>query len=249
MQIHTLEPDRPDNWPEALRAMLVNSRQWSEPWFNERPGRGATYDRLHAFLTPELQRYAVRGWHCTRLRDTELQAIRTEGLQVLSEDLVLRRIEAARAAHELTDEVASRLRAGHQAGQRFRNGQLWFGFSRDLPGEPAISRLVRHWGGEAMYWTHEDDERIALVLQRLGRPTIIDAWVPVSGLRTPLQLVDMMCQADLQSAGLLERGDVGSFEAYSTEPVPAGNIIAIDQYPGAAFEQRTRCRGWKKPLK
>lgn len=226
-----------------------HARQWSEPWFNERPGRGGAYDQLHAFLTPELRRYALRGWHCTRLRDAEVQAIRADGIQVLSEEFLLRRIDAARVAQELPEDVASRLRAEHQGGQRNRSGMLWFGFSRDLPGEGATNRFFRYWGGEAMYWAHENDKRVASALQSMGRPTIIDAWVPVSGLPTTTRLMDVICRADLQHAGLLNRGEASDFEHYSTVPIPAKNIITIDQFPGDDFERRTRCRQWTKPLK
>jgi len=249
MQILSFDPGRPETWSEHLRSKLIVSRQWSEPWFNERPGRAGTYDRLHEFLTPELRRYALRGWHCTRLLDTEVHKILNEGLQVLSEDLLLKRIDAAHAADELTNEVATRLRAGNVAGQRNRKGQLWFGFSSDLPDESAISPLLRNWGGEAMYWAHANDGKIAPVLQNLGRPTVIDAWVPISGLRAVQRLVDLVCQVDLQTAGLLEHPEIGNYEDYSTEPVPAENIIAITQYPGTDFERRTRCLAWREALK
>lgn len=249
MQILWFDPDRPDTWSEHLRSKLIASRQWSEPWFNESPDRAGTYDRLHEFLTPELGHYALRGWHCTRLLDVEVLEILKGGLQVLSEDLLLQRIDAAHAAGELTDEVAARLRAGHHAGQRNRRGQLWFGFSSNLPDESAISPLLRNWGGEAMYWAHANDVEIAPVLQNLGRPTVIDAWVPISGLRAVQRLVDLVCQVDLQAAGLLERREVGNYEDCSTEPVLAENIIAITQYPGTDFERRTRCLAWREPLK
>lgn len=249
MQILPLDPDRPDSWSEPLREKLIASRRWSEPWFNESPGRAGNYDQLHEFLTPEVRRYALRGWHCTRLLDAEVQDILKDGLQVLSEDLLIKRIDAAQAAGDLANEVAARLRVGHQAGHWSRKGQLWFGFSSELPDEQAVSPLLRSWGGEAMYWAHTNDGQIAPVLQNLGRPTVIDAWVPISSLRAVQVLVDWVCQVDLNTAGLLERPEVVNYEAYSTEPVPAENIIAIDQYPGAAFERRTRCLAWREALK
>lgn len=248
MQILLLEPDRPDSWPESLRAALVDARKWSVPWFNECPDRGGYYDQLHQLLTPEVRLHALRGWHCTRLRDAEVQTIRVEGLKVLSEELLLDRIEAAREANELSSAVAERLRTLHQGGQSNRTGQLWFGFSRDLPDEQAIKRLVRYWGGEAMYWAHEGNKSVFSELQRIGRPTIIDACVPVAGLKSTFELVDVICRADLRSAGLLSPYNVSIFEAYTTVPVPAENIIAIDQYPDAAFEQRTHCARWHEPL-
>jgi hypothetical protein len=248
MHIARIQPDQPATWPRQLQDALVHTRQWSVPWFNETPGRSGAYDQLHAFLTPELQRYALQGWHCTRLRDEEVQAVRSNGLEVLSEELLVRRIDAALAASELPEDVAARLRAGNIAGNRNRRGQLWFGFSRNLPGEEYIHRLFRYWGGEATYWAHEQDEKTASVLRGVGRPTIIDAWVPVFGLRTPLQVLDTLCQVDLQNAGLLERRPIAEFEAYTTLPVPADAIVSIHLHPGEDFEQRTGCRGWRIPL-
>lgn len=249
MQILPLDPVRADTWSETLRAKLIASRQWSEPWFNESPGRAGAYDQLHDILTPELRRYALRGWHCTRLLDAEVCEIRQDGLHVLSEDLLLNRIDAAQVAGELTNEVADRLRVSHVAAHRNRKGQLWFGFTSDLPDESAIGPLLRNWGGEAMYWAHTNDRIIADVLQNLGRPTVIEAWVPISSLGTVQVLVDLVCQVDLESAGLFDRSEVVKYEAYSTEPIPAENIIAIDQHPGTEFERRTRCLTWREALK
>lgn len=248
MKGQPLLPERPETWPDELREALTHARQWSEPWFNGHPERRGAYDRLHDFLTPELQDYALRGWHCCRLRDAEADEIRTEGLQVLSEDLLLRRIDAANGAQDLSDDLANRLRIEHQARNMSRSGQLWFGFSPELPSEHAIAPLLRYWGGEAIYWAHIDEEGAAAELSSIGRPTLIDVWVPVCGMRTPLELVDVLCRADLRSIGQLASGEVGTFETYSTIAVPAANIIGIEQYPAPSFLQRTRCTDWEHLL-
>jgi hypothetical protein len=248
--MYSIQFDEPEHWPDSLRQALGNARSWSRGWCKEDAPWSTRYASQIEALLPSVHDCALKGWHCTRLRDAEVHNIRTQGMAVLSTSLVCSRIDAAQNDGELPRDVADRLRAMHRASDMYRQGQIWFGFSPTLPDEHATNRLLRNWGGEAIYWAHEVDQVIGPVLRRIGRPSIIDAWVPISGLQvaTKEAVLKRLCLVDLQGAGALATRRVADVEGYVQMAIPATAIIAIDQHPSASFVARTRCDTWDTPL-
>lgn len=248
--MHRIQFDQPEHWPDSLHAALGIARSWSLDWCAENSPWSSCYESEIQALLRSVRACALKGWHCTRLREAEAQSIRDTGMAVLSESLVNRRIAAALAAGELSQDVADRLSATHRASDPRRQGQIWFGFSPALPDEHATVRLFRHWGGEAVYWAHEGDPEIAAVLRRIGHPSIIDAWVPISGLQPLAQeaILKCLCLVDLHGAGALATRPFADVEGYVQEAIPAAAILAIDQHPSASFVARTRCDTWDDPL-
>lgn len=243
-----LDLGRPGDWPAPLRAALDEVRPVFHAWLTGSPDRkAALYDRAHARLHEALQPYALVGWHLTRLLDHEVDAIRTAGLQVLSTQLLEWRISEAQSRALLDTETVAALQANHHANKPYRAGQLWFGFTKALPGEQATNRLLRYWGGEALYIEHEDDSATAAVLCGLGRPAIVDAVVPIAWLRDHSVLEDEVARADLVHEGLLPYVEPG-FESYSRQPIPAQLITGITRWPEPDFCERTRCEQWDEPL-
>ena len=63
--------------------------------------------------------------------------------------------------------------------------------------EPAVYRLLRSWGGEALYANHEADPQIGPLLREVGTPYIVVAAIPVEDIKTyvPIgeRLVNIWC--------------------------------------------------------
>jgi hypothetical protein len=248
--MHRIQFDQPEHWPDSLHTALGHARSWSLDWCEDDSPWSSRYESEIQALLRSVHDCALKGWHCTRLREAEAQSIRDSGMAVLSESLVNRRIAAARAAGELSQDVADRLSTTHRASDPRRQGQIWFGFSPALPDEHATERLFRYWGGEAVYWAHERGTEISAVLRRIGHPSIIDAWVPISDLQPLAQeaILKCLCLVDLHAAGADVARPFADVEGNVQKAIPATAILAIDQHPSASFVARTRCDTWHEPL-
>jgi hypothetical protein len=132
-------------------------------------------------LMDALHPYATRGWHCTRLTDAETDHILRNGMQLPDSAMLIRRIDALVAAGQITDNILQPLKAKNQSGDKYRAGLVWFCFfSPRLAGEDGIRRFFRHWGGEALYNSHEDDLITSPAIGDIGTPRIVEADVPVA---------------------------------------------------------------------
>jgi hypothetical protein len=71
--------------------------------------------------------------------------------------------------------------ANNQAAEQNRAGKLWFCFFRPaIAGESGIGDLVRFWGGEAVYNSHDRDDEIGPIIATIGCPAIVEAEVPIA---------------------------------------------------------------------
>ena len=119
----------------------------------------------------------VRAYHSTRLLEEEAGAIRAHGLIPLAEELVTSRVQAAYASGHLTAAERNALlsssvfASGNITG---RLGQVCAVAGRTIfDDDPqAVDLLLRLWGGEAIYWTHERTS-LAERLLTLGKPSIV----------------------------------------------------------------------------
>ena len=141
--------DNAATWPDAMRQRLQARRD--EP------------------ALTELQGHNIRLFHCTRLRDEELEDITTNGLAPLTVELVHRRVDKALAAGDINEEQAATIRRKHDA--RNRKGSTFLCTSRQsLNDETGVYRLLDKWGGEAIH-----DAELEL---NIGRATIIEIALP-----------------------------------------------------------------------
>lgn len=142
------------------------------------------YNNAYYELVEGLEAILIRNWivgyHCTRLTRSEIDDIKTNGLQILSLSLVKRRLAQCKADGLLSPEHYEYLRnsrdvelsLGNRHGQR--TGMIWFCANRStLQDALSVHRFFRSWGGEAVYLGHEEDESIAPILARIGTPYIV----------------------------------------------------------------------------
>lgn len=231
----SIDLDDPRTWPEPVAA-------WVEDWAGRLPRE--TYagdlavpleeeDRFRALLTTPLIAY-----HCTRLLDHELEMINAEGLQLLTQELVERRLDAA-LEHGFLD-VAARdsLRASHTfalGGHRHREGQVCLTVGRQVFDETpwGCEPLLSTWGGEGIYMAREDRWPL---LQQLGRPAIVVARVDLSAShkvhRTGPPLDRLFVGARIGAQLLFA-------DVFYTTAVPPEDVLAIWQPGHAEYDRHT----------
>ncbi len=240
----------PRSWPAAIIAATEANRDIFQNWVLGTPGRSPTaYDRATQTLQEVLTEVAVVGWHCTRLTAPEATLIRSNGLGLPNAAMLHARLDRLVGADMLTSANAAALGARHEADHPWRAGRIWFCFCPPrLAGEHGIRRFFHHWGGEALYNSHEDDPDTGPVLASIGTPSIVEAIVPLAGVYCG-HLTDHVVGVYLRSLGVAGLGPDQHMDGYSLTPIAAENVRTIVTFPSAEFMALTECGGWRKPLR
>lgn len=124
-----------------------------------------------------------------------------------------------------------------------------FCFSRALlRSESGVSRLFRSWGGEALYWHYEEDERVGPVLRRIGKPAIIQAALPIPSIEAFWSIGQRLLTAFLARRGV-STANSNEFQGHTHEAVHADNIIRLIRADDPEFAKLTECGSWRYPLK
>lgn len=236
-------------WPTPLLAYLDAHHDVFLDWANG-PVRvdAATYDRAIYGLIDVLQPYAIVGWHCTRLTDREIAAIVAEGMQLPDTGMLTRRINGVAEEGLLTAGVAERLRSKNQAHEPNRAGMIWFCFfPPGHAGEGGIGRLLRFWGGEALYNSHDRHPETAAVLRSIGTPSIIEAEVPIAFLGPHGGLAFKVARRYLMFRGYQTK-EPCDHEDSVRQPLPANCIYRVISFPHPDFLALSACGLWHEPL-
>lgn len=235
----------PATWPDNIRTYLKAKH---DLFLGRETGQeaisGALYDDAIYKLTDLLTQYAVIGWHCTRLTESEVEKILQSGMQLPNAAMLESRLEAACVAGLLTEKLKDRLKENHWAGDENRAGRIWFTFFPPRDAGGGINDFLESWGGEALCICHERDPETAPVLKGIGIPCVIEAVVPLSLMETLGWLPDKVARTYLMHSGYRTREPV-DHEGYINAPLPAENILHIWRFPSEQFTQLT---GWSPLL-
>jgi hypothetical protein len=245
-----LELEKPEAWPEALREYLIGHHDLFLNWETGN-GRisGRAFDDAIYGLMDTLQPYEITGWHCTRLTDVEIDHILQDGMQLPDTAMLNQRIDALVAAGHLSEDIALRLKSDNQSGETNRAGMVWFCFFPPRnAGESGIERFFRHWGGEALYNSHEDDPGTSPAISAIGTPCLVEADVPIASLEKYGGLSRKIYRRFLVSRGFKTRDSV-EHEDRIKRPLPAGNIRRVVRFRDPAFDELTGCSDWRMPLR
>lgn len=244
-----IELEKPCKWPNDLREYLDRHHNLFVRWETEPSGvTGAAYDWAIRSLRVVLNGHALIGWHCTRLTGAEAAAIQSDGMRLPDAAMLHRRIDAAAAAGMLSPVVAARLKAEHQADEPWRAGMVWFCFYPPrLAGESGIERFFRHWGGEALYNSHEDDPETGAAIRLIGTPCMVEAEVPIASLRPHGGLAAKVARRHLVSRGHRTAEPLHHEDAVVL-PLAAANIRRIVPFPSPEFVALTGCEAWRRPI-
>jgi hypothetical protein len=244
-----IDLETPESWPEDLRAYLDRHHSLFLDW-ETGPSKvtAAEYDPAVDGLEAVLRRYMLVGWHCTRLTEAEIASIWADGMQLPNVATLHRRVDAVARDGHLPGNLTDRLKAEHQADDQWRAGRVWFCFYPPRhAGEGGIERFFRHWGGEALYNSHEDDRETGAAISIIGLPCIIEALVPIASLRRHSFLPDKVARRYLVSRGHRTVEPVDHDGAIE-HPLPAVNIRKVILFPAPEFIALTGCDGWRNPI-
>ena len=237
-----LPPGNPNfNCPTLCSALL---KQVVE----QGPERGRNFDEAMHGLRVALQPYAIPGWHCSRLTEAEVYGIRSKGMKPPNAEMLARRIDALMEAGEITPEMGRRLKLENQAGDKNRAGRTWFCFfPPSNAGEDGIARFFRHWGGEALYFCHENDPVLSSAISCIGTPCLVEADVPIASLRMHGALEQAIYRRYLVSQDNSKVWPT-DYEDCIEYPLPAGNVRRVITFPDPEFMSLTGCSEWRRPI-
>lgn len=244
-----LDPNSSLAWPAPLLECLSTHHDLLLGW-ERRTGSvlAPLYDAAINEVDAAIRPYALIGWHCTRLTEAEIEEILRAGMHLPNEATLRARIEARVRAGDLTQEIADMLKRRHEAADLGRSGMVWFCFSPPRSaGEAGIERFFRHWGGEALYNSHEDDPVTSPALNRVGVPCIIEAKVPIALLSRYGGLSTKIVRRFLIDRGLATVEPV-DHEDRIEAPLPAQHIRQIIRHPSPKFSELTGCADWDYPV-
>lgn len=206
-----------------------------------------TVERLEATLVP----HRLVGFHCTRLTTAEMSDIAHSGLRCLSPGLVYERIDSCVARGFLAPADGEYLRESTAVRDcvtdRFgrRSGLVWFCPNRSsLKDYSGVSRFFCTWGGEALYWGHEDDARIAPVLRHLGLPCVIKCAVPYVQAQQHHDNFSERLLAQFVAGEIEYPEPPPRFDFYTETDIAPSNICQIIVAGSSDFASLTAYRSW-----
>ena len=244
-----IDLDRPATWPKAVCAFLEERHELFLRWETKQGGVSAQmFDGAIVGLANVLQPHEMVGWHCTRLTDQEIEQISRNGMRLPDGAMLARRIDAVVVAGCLAPDVARLLKFRNQADEENRAGTVWFCFyPPGRAGEHGIGRFFRHWGGEALYNSHERDPVSSQAISCIGKPCLVEASVPIASLASYGGPELNIVRRYLVSRGLLARV-LEDYEGRIVRPLPAANVRRVVRFPGPDFHELTGCSDWVSPI-
>ncbi|MFI1975418.1 hypothetical protein [Streptomyces wedmorensis] len=231
-------------WPEDLTSLVSNatsSLDINVRAFGDLVSEG-DLDYYEDALRDALKGRKLRAYHATRLLDHEVEAIRENGLRVLSRELLRSRADQAYEHGHIDAEARRALHDSTQFDQGHELLDLSPRVCLALTQFPfrvphSLYEQLNNWGGEAQYdtpaWRETADEQV----RHLGHPAIvvlnIDASDASVARMAGIGLVHLFVGAHLRLT------DIGKYMHYCAS-IPGSDVEEIwqpgthhyDQFPG-----------------
>jgi hypothetical protein len=262
-----IEADAETTWPQQLRAALSALASGIAAYQSERaridraaendvvlridrPGNPHqhVWDSVLATAEQAIAGRRLVGFHAARLMANEIADIKANGLKVLSEDFLNRRLSKLEESGSMPTPVITALRTSNLAAQTNRSGRTCFCFTREtFCDESAVHRLLRSWGGEALYANHEHDPQIGPVLRKVGTPCIVVVAIPVEDIKTPVPIGECLVNIWCGKCNIRTEHPA-AFEGHTRKDNCAANIVRVIEFDNAEFDALTGHRQWRNPL-
>lgn len=190
--------------------------------------------------------YPVVGFHCSRLTPEEIADVRSNGLRPLSRALTCERIDRLVRQNLVSPAVAAPLkRPDHSRGAKLarREGLISFfhclsTLRRDAGG---LYRLLRYWGGEAVYGHHEERSPETVdALSRIGAPCIVVATLQPSDVGIFGSFEERLIGVWLDR----RRPDAHSHHCDTQVENRSLPVLEVIEYADSRFEELTGCSNW-----
>lgn len=247
--MHLISLADPTTWPRNLVGVLERHEPLFQAWFTGHSVQsGAAFDAAHADVRGALDTCEVIGWHCTRLTDAEIALIEADGMQLPSVQMLNERIDRLVETGQIAATIADALKGTNQAGDENRAGKLWFCFFAPREaGESGVHRFFRHWGGEALYNSHENNKVTSPALAAIGTPCVVEAAVQIRTLSQYSYVTQRVIERFLWAKDLVDP-EPEIPEGYTAAPIEAGSIKRVIRHPDSEFMRLTGCKNWQTPI-
>ncbi len=178
MPIKIVDVDDTTSWPAELVGFIEEQSETAD--LESNPFMSAEDEILLSLLDS----MHLLVYHATRLLPHEEIDIRTSGLQILTKELITKKIQSAVAGGFLEKNIGSELLADSTLWsdpRAHRADQICFvlgktPFEREDPG---LCPLFSIWGGESINFTKVGSKYKSL-LRKIGEPAVIKAVLPLT---------------------------------------------------------------------
>jgi hypothetical protein len=229
--------------------MSTNRRQWLEREASDHTGAhpentfASAFMRVEEYIvTPLVKARTIRAWHYTRMTDREVDIIRRDGIYPSSIANFRARLDAEVVAGSFSAEIADRLftDSPYQSGQRAsRSGKFWAVSNPHSIDDSGVELLVESWGGEAAYFWQRD-KGLQELLKQIGHARVLEVAIPLSYSRHAFYAARAVVATYGRMLGCVP--DNGGFDLYTSQPLPAQNVIVIHSDGDRSFA--TMARGY-----
>lgn len=208
-------------WPEEVVAFIKEKSESIN--LNENPSMSIGDETL----LPLLNTSYLLLYHATRLLPHEKEDILENGLQILTGELVAKKIREAVSYGYLTARVGEELLCGSTlriSPEEKRANRICFvvGKSPIEKEDPNLSDLFDIWGGESINYTDAGLKHMSL-LKRIGEPVVVKTLLP-STTRSPIPTAPELTVSFIKAF----KGEDSSGELHlENESIPSKYILDI----------------------
>jgi hypothetical protein len=177
------------SWPAAAVVHV-------DTWIERLDGKGWAYasadaeDTLRAIFAG----HRIRGYHCTRLLDHEVDTIKVGGMLPLTKARLRERIVRAYDAGAFASSVRDHLLAIAEQPTYGREGITCYflplAYLTSSLGRQGLPYYLARWGGERMNTAADRD--VQALLATIGRPSIVVAAFDVVGQRAENRMLSLL---------------------------------------------------------
>lgn len=177
-------------------------------------------------VMPAVAQRTIRAWHYTRLTDDETALLKSEGVYVSTLERIRRRLDVQVAARTLSAETANALYEASPFHQQHdsREGKFWMTSHPISADNTGVELLLKHWGGEGIYFWLKDPQLIEQV-KSFGRPRVIELAVPLGVTRHAYSAAKAVVATFVRTLGC--DPDWSAFDLYTTSTLSADAVLNI----------------------
>ena len=181
---------------------------------------------LQEDVAADMRLRTIRAYHYTRLTDSEVGAMRRDGIHLSTPATLRDRLKACVAEGLLTPSQADALHAASPFhGQAdVRADRFWATSHPHAVDHSGVSPLLQHWGGEAANMWVEDGALIAKV-QAIGKPRIVEVGVPLGLTTAGWSAADAVLATFARSLGCVTAKH--AIDVCVTAALPPDAILAV----------------------
>jgi hypothetical protein len=197
------------------------------------------YLRFLESLGQRMKHRAIRAWHYTRLTDSEVDALRRAGVHLSNLETMRQRLDAQVATGQISVEIANALfektplRESQQV--KSRSNRFWMTSHPLTVEDHDVALLLKHWGGEVVYFWLEADKHLQQVVSGIGTARVIEIGVPLDATDHAYVAGKAIAATFARSLGHIP--DFGAFDVCAVRPLGPETILAVYTEGEATFDR------------